>query len=235
MNIVIKNNESMASINPLGAYLEEVKEGRENILFPFTLIPDAAGDVKKRGGSHVCLPNFGAPGAFTDLSQHGYGRVKSWTVSEQEEDRLRLELDGEGRYKDLHSVLIYEIGSKELTTSLELINNGNENLEIAPGFHPYFPTPPAAETIVVNDEELRLDSLSGTLYRDHVKRLTLGEREIRFETDYLHRFAIWTDQLGDYVCVEPTYAINSFDKKPEDNYLLEPSESMRFSFTIYWD
>lgn len=234
MKISIRHANSRATVNLMGAYLEELEEAATPILFPYNLIADASGAIKKRGGSHVCLPNFGAPGRFEGLAQHGYARVREWLLLGRGEDFVRLQLKGEGAYEALVSNLTYEVGVKSLKTSLELLNIGQEPLAVAPGFHPYFPTRTYDSTLKVNGEELRLDELKGTVYRDEVKVAEMVGLQVRFETENLQRFAIWTDQLANYVCVEPTYAINSFDRNPSENLILGAEQTARFAFTIYW-
>lgn len=235
MNIRISKGNSVASINPHGAYLYEVSESGKSILFPYALIPDQSGSMKKRGGSHVCLPNFGAPGQSSELAQHGYGRVLDWTITELNSEHVRLELSGEGQYKNLKSSLSYAIADKSISVTLDLLNQGTEPLAVAPGFHPYFPTQAGEKGFKVNGEYLRLDELAGTYFRDGVSEVEFAARTLRFSTDNLNRFAIWTDQLGDYVCVEPTYSINSFDKNPSDNLMLGAGETAHFGFTLSWD
>ncbi len=234
MKITIKHANTVATINLMGAYLEELEEAATPILFPYTLLKDAFGAIKTRGGSHLCLPNFGAPGQFEGLVQHGYARLRQWLVLEQGEDFLRLQLKGEGAYEGLIANLSYEVGLKSLKTSLELLNIGREPLTVAPGFHPYFPTQSHDSSLKVNGEELRLDELEGTLFRNEVKIAEVGGVQIRFETDNLNRFAIWTDLLANYVCVEPTYAANSFDKNPSENLILGSEQTANFAFTISW-
>ncbi len=235
MNIRISKGSSIATINPHGAYLYELSESGKTVLFPYSLIPDPNGNIKKRGGSHVCLPNFGAPGPFSELAQHGFGRILDWKITELTGERVRLELLGEGQYKDLNSTLVYVIADKSITVSLVLENRGAEPLAVAPGFHPYFPTQPGEESFLVNGERLYLNELEGTVFRDNVTKVELSNRSVYFSTENMGRFAIWTDRLGDYVCVEPTYSINSFDQNPSASMSLPAGQTARFAFMLSWD
>lgn len=158
-----------------------------------------------------------------------------WSVVDLNQDRISLRLKGEGAYQHLYSLIIYELEEKSFTSKLEMLNRGLEELDVAPGFHPYFAVEPTEQGIAVDEEWHELASLSGTVFRERVRKVDFKNHTIHFDTDNINRFAIWTDQLGEYVCVEPTYAANSFSASPEQNIKLKLGESVSFSYTIRWE
>ncbi len=231
----LTRGRATAEINTMGAYVNMLRDDKKAIFYPLSEIPDAHGEIKMRGGSHVCLPNFGAPGEFRELNQHGFGRLMEWSVVDLNQDRISLRLKGEGVYQHLYSLIVYELEEKSFTSKLEMLNRGRDELEVAPGFHPYFAIDQTEQGIVVDEEWHELASLAGTVFKERVRKVDFKNHTIHFETYNINRFAIWTDQLGEYVCVEPTYAANSFSAHPEQNMKLKSGESVSFSYTVHWE
>lgn len=182
----------------------------EDVLFPRTQLKNKSGEMRTRGGLHVCLPNFGPDNKF-GLNQHGFGRESVWQVVEQSITRVVLLLEGGAKpYEKLQSTLEVVLSDRKLDSRLALKNLGDEVLEVAPAFHPYFATKKDEVSFRLDDENLQLDELEGTIFRDNVKSAKIGGRKIIFNQTNLNHFAIWTDLLGDYVCVEPSFAGNAF-------------------------
>ena len=178
-----------------GAWLLNLTDAHGDILFPKQWIETSSGK-RPRGGSHVCLPNFG-PGGNSGLPQHGFGRISSWMVVEQGVSRVTLELSGgERRYASLQSRITYALKENSLTMTLK---------------HTYRP---------------RL-----SVHSAHVERL-LAESDI---VRNLSTWALWTDNLGRYVCLEPTFAGNSFaDDNPEEEELLRAGLSKSYELQVKW-
>lgn len=208
--IELKSGETILEVDPKGAFLVSLRSFGKDILFPRTQLKNKSGEIKTRGGLHVCLPNFGPDNKF-DLNQHGFGRELTWQVIKQSANRVVLLLEGGAKpYKKLQSVLEVDLSDRKLNLKLILKNLNDEVLEVAPAFHPYFATKKDEVSFRLNDEILQLNELEGTIFRDNVKSAKIGGREIIFNQTNLNCFAIWTDLLGNYVCVEPSFAGNAF-------------------------
>ncbi len=107
----------------------------------------------KRWGLPLMIPNFSRlkQGIFqekgTTLPIHGFGRNLPWTVVEQEQDSISIQLSSN---EQTHQNYPYEftftakiVAGEEgttgtLTYTLTMENRSNEVMPIAPGFHPYF-------------------------------------------------------------------------------------------------
>jgi galactose mutarotase-like enzyme len=108
-------------------------------------------------------------------------------------------------------------------------------LRVAPGFHPYFAVEPSETSVKVNDRAYELNTLAGTEFMvADTARLRTSTRDISITQENLTTWAIWTDKLGNYVCVEPTFCGNRFlgDERPDE--LLAPGETKQYSITISW-
>lgn len=233
--ITLKHDLAHAVINPdNGAWVSELSVGSEQILFPRTDLKDADGGLKARGGMHVCLPNFG-PGGESGLVQHGFGRTSTWSVIQQNESSVLLELTATDEYAGLIAELEYSAERNLFVARLSLTNRGSTPLRVAPGFHPYFALEPSETTVTVNGELFKLSEIAGTEYRRaNSAKLLTAKRHITLTTENLSTWAIWTDQLGSYVCVEPTFGGNRFLEPEQPDEQLAPSETKTYSVRIAW-
>jgi len=219
-----------------GAWLTNLSDENGDILYPKRLLEGEDGSKKARGGCHVCLPNFGA-GGESGLMQHGFGRTSLWSVANQTETSAQLTLQGDsGEYASLDSTLTYKLEGTSITITLQLKNSGDKMLRVAPGFHPYFILSPDEKTINIDDQPYELDDLAGTLFVEgQTKELALMKRHLHLSSDNLSTWAVWTDQLANYVCVEPTFDGPTFiHNQPAENENLQPGTANTYSHTISW-
>lgn len=233
--ITLTSGSAHAVVNPDGAWVGELGTNGDNILFPLSVLTNKAGEQKARGGMHVCLPNFG-PGGESGLAQHGFGRISTWTVLQQDESIVVLRLESrETGYAGLEATLTYELEDDSFAARLELTNRSSEPMRVAPGFHPYFALGSSEKKVWVNNERYELDNLEGTEYEVATKaELRTQKHVLTLLQENLTTWAIWTDQLGPYVCVEPTFGGNRFlePKKPDEQ--LASEEKKTYSLWIEW-
>lgn len=231
----IISGSTAALIDPKGGYVASLKNEKGYILFPRKIYTDVNGSHKVRGGSHVCMPNFG-PSLHSDLPQHGYGRISNWRSVLESPDEALLVLDtgGAGPYKNVRTELHYEITENSFEMVLIAFNYGKTVARFAPGFHPYFALG-SDRTARLDGKLLALDKLSDTKFFDGPKHVieTNGQK-FTIESSELQRWAVWTDQLGGYVCVEPTLDGYAFLEPPTDDQIIRGGVSRIYSCTISW-
>ncbi len=224
-------SEATFAIDTTGAYITELVVDGQPVLF--TRQPIGS---KLRGGSHVCLPNFG-PDASGSLAQHGFGRTVEWELTRDEPAVKELTLPSStGAYAGLQATLHYACDESSMLMRLVVSNAGDQPLRVAPAFHPYFAVPKDSD-VRLNGELLDLSAYAGTEYIEGaVHMLQIDGRTLRLCSDELTVWALWTDQAGDYFCVEPSLAGQSFstDAKPGPRELLRPGELRTYNFTIGW-
>ena len=235
MEVEIQNDNTKAIIDPHGAWLTNLSNEYGDIIFPKRNLTGEDGSVKQRGGSHVCLPNFG-PGGASGQPQHGFGRVMDWELTDKTDSSVLLTLrGGEGDYDNMESVLAYQLGDDRLVMTLEVVNNGSADLRVAPAFHPYFALIDEGEVTIDGTKEPLEDLAEAQFFKGTMHTLDVAGRTLALTSDKLQTWAKWTDQLGKYVCVEPSLGGFTFLKDtPEDGEILEPGESKTYTFTISW-
>jgi galactose mutarotase-like enzyme len=103
----------------------------------------------RRWGMPLMIPNFSRlkQGIFqekgTTLPIHGFGRILPWTVTEQDQASVTIQLTSDEHTRPQYP---YEFtftarivaGEGTLTYTLTMENRNAESMPIAPGFHPYF-------------------------------------------------------------------------------------------------
>ena len=232
MNITLHTGTTTATITTSGAYITSLADERGDVFYPLQQLTTSDGERKTRGGCHVCLPNFD-PGGASGLAQHGFGRTSQWQVVEHTSDRVELMLQGSDAYAGLESRLVYTVAEHQLAMQLTLANVGEEELLVAPAFHPYFAYDGA---LVLDGQSLTdLTPLAETIFVDGLTRqLATGQRTITLQSEELPRWAIWTDELGPYLCVEPTHSGNSFADSPSRATVLVPGQTAQYGVRVGW-
>ncbi len=232
MNITLHTGTTTATITTSGAYITSLADEHGDVFYPLQQLTTSDGERKTRGGCHVCLPNFG-PGGASGLAQHGFGRTSQWQVVEHTSDRVELMLQGSDAYAGLESRLVYTVAEHQLAMQLTLANVGEDELLVAPAFHPYF----AYDGMLVLDGQPLADlaPLAETIFVDGLTRqLATGLRTITLQSEGLPRWAVWTDELGPYLCVEPTHSGNSFADSPSRATVLVPGQTAQYDVRVGW-
>lgn len=227
----LNNNFLQLEIDPQGAYITSFKAEDQDIFFPRTQL-DYNGTSKNRGGSHVCLPQFGAAGEF-NLKSHGFGREILWQVESQTEDNLTiLASKVAGEYEELESRLSFALVNSELEIILSVKNNGENPLAVSPAFHPYFNVADQEE-IKIDGETIDIteDKFADSVYVNSPKLVETELFSLELEYENLPVTVLWTDKKADYFCIEPTYNSISFSKG--EGYLtLGAGESATFKYKV---
>lgn len=234
--IELQNNATKATVDPQGAWLAQLSDEKGDILFPRRSFTTPSGDTKLRGGCHVCLPNFG-PGGQSGLTQHGFGRIVLWKRGESAQNEVTLLLEqGPGEYESLSSKLTYILSEMHLAVKLTLTNQGTTPLRVAPGFHPYFTVSKGTNTITANQTAHTLNELAETRFiNTEAVALEGAARHLSLTSWALPTWALWTDLLGSYICVEPTVDGFSFlEQAATPAETLAAGASQTYQFEARW-
>lgn len=235
MEVELVHGTTKAIVDPRGAYLTNLSNENGDLFYPRRNLTTLDGAVKLRGGCHVCLPNFG-PGGTSNQPQHGFGRTSTWEVTDKTENGIILTLAaGEGEYRDLATVLTYQLADNMILMGCEVTNNGEAALRVAPGFHPYFSLTGEGDVEIDGQKELLDDLAEARFIEGDRHELKTAARSFTMSSTNLPVWAEWTDQLGKYVCVEPTQGGFTFlEDTPSPAEMLQPGESKTYKVSITW-
>lgn len=231
--VVLQNNQARVLIDSYGAWLRELSFAGKNLLYPARQTGTKTdGQPVIRGGSHVCVPNFG-PDASGALPQHGYGRLVSWEVVLKTPDTVVLRAPlGSGAYSMLESELHYELHDDSLVCTLHCRNNGTEALAVSPGFHPYFASAKGVTEIGIGQYKFDARSLGEAMIcESNEGDIAIGNNRFRLQQENLSAWVVWSDAPDAYVCVEPTSAGFAF-RDGRGVIMLAPGESKQWSMII---
>jgi glucose-6-phosphate 1-epimerase len=235
MEVELTHGTTKAIVDPKGAYVTNLSDDNGDVLFPKRNLTASDGSVKVRGGCHVCLPNFG-PGGESGQPQHGFGRTSDWEVTDKTENGIILTLArGEGEYEDMATVLAYQLADDMIRMTCEVTNNGTVPLRVAPAFHPYFSLTGEKEVEIDESKELLDDLAEAQFFEGATHTLKTAARTFKMTSTELPMWAKWTDQLGKYVCVEPSQGGFTFlNTEPTETEMLAVGASKTYGVSITW-
>ena len=218
-------------VSPEGAYLTRLEDDTGlPILAPQALLGEAQ---KRRGGCHVCLPYFG-PDAL-GRPQHGFGRDLEWRIEENEGSTtayFETEVPG---WEGFRAQIDYTAGERDFTMKLRVFNGGTEPQRVSPGFHPYFAL--SSNTAEFDGAPLNANEFGEAQFVEgSTHTFKTDTHTLTLHSDELTTWALWSDRVGDYFCVEPTFRgpSHAAGTEPLDGELIAPGEERLYTFTISW-
>jgi galactose mutarotase-like enzyme len=217
--------------------------------------PTDTGNVK-RWGLPLMIPNFSRlkDGIFkekgTTLPIHGFGRNLPWTMVEMGDTHLAMQLtSSEATLPDYPFEFMFTaniaVGEGALTYTLTMENRSNEDMPIAPGFHPYFAVTQAEKANVVTDGPPGFDGHAFDWvehipdnpypfpHRVTVRFPAIGTviiTEVPQNGKYaLSNMQVWSESPGkpdhDFICFEPTVGSEDALNRPADRLTIEPQST----------
>lgn len=238
----LRNGDHSVLVSPQGGSILQWQYKEHMILGPARMVR-IGDELKTRGESHWCYPNFGTPPPeWAILGKHGpfrkllleprFGQTFQSARFEKKEDR------SQGSEMEVS----YDIGLDGLQAKFSVHHTGAATVPILPAFHPYFAVPPEPEkglwvvmgenrysTITFSTHKCgasRIGPEARIVERDeHLIEVVIGEIcrvKLDLPDDCTH-IAIWSDHPASYVCVEPIFGKPGTFGKPEGRWL-EPGE-----------
>ncbi|MDO5018602.1 MAG: aldose epimerase [Lagierella massiliensis] len=229
MKIVLQNNKINVKINSLGAYVEKFSFDSKPIFYPKSQIT-IQGKVKTRGGMHPCCPNFSVD-EISDLPSHGFIRDLEFEVLYLSNEFVKLKSIGIGNYKNVDFFIEYSINENSLNAQLRVKNKSDHAVPLAPAFHPYF----YLENFKVDiaNFEIKKDKLPQTQFLEtNSVQFSCNGKNLSIRGENVNVFAIWSDSIDKYLCIEPTYNGVAFVKNSKNIYYLNPDKEFFQKITI---
>lgn len=257
--ITIKNNESEATINEIGAYLEKLTLNKKEILLPGNI------NNPTHGGMAILIPFAnrvkGAEYEFNNRKYflkknkegnaiHGLVLDKKFNILNYRENSVSLTytLENEGYPTKLEIKLKYSIGNSNLKTEFFIANKGNVNAPLVVGAHPYFLfekyweiNPKKAKKCILinkipNGEFIDYEIYGNIEYDDcfyigNIVELKSNDRALMIETVDMPYFQIYTGVKG-AIALEPMSGAPDAYHNKIGLYIIKPSEIKYYSFII---
>ena len=210
---------------------------------------------RPRCGIPFLFPVFGRTpeDSIYPMEIHGFGHTSVWSVLEQTDEMLRLELKADEKTRNVYPFefrveLVFSIKEGKLQIHQTYENIGTEDMPFAFGFHPYFAVEPTEVKVEV-DADLEMDMSTGkpVPVKNNSVQMVFPEgapesgafflqakneaiihrrdgKQLHMEFDEsFNRLVLWAVRGKRFLCVEP---INSSPNGlvTGDCYILKPNE-----------
>lgn len=215
----LRKGDHSVLVSPVGGSILQWQYREKTILGP-TGISRIDGDLKKRGETHWCFPNFGSVPEKSTLKfqKHGFLRDTLLNTNRLLNDSVRFEK--EEALSEINTSLIIDVLVDEhgVRSSLCALNKGEYKVPLLPALHPYFKTPKDGLSIIIGgsvvaqvlpeassgDVSLMPRILERNGRRVYIKLHGIGQVNMQLRNHCTH-IVIWSDNPTQYVCVEPIY------------------------------
>lgn len=220
-----------ATIDTTGAWVTSLSSAQDYVFFPRDLVPTEDG-LKLRGGMHLCSPYFGKDPLGVG-PQHGSARIQDWQVTDSgiRYVRLRQVIDT-GNYDGLSQNLATQVVDiadlQVLATQLSISNQGDRDMFVAPGMHPYFSGPAKFDEC---HSEAAKDMRSNRTDSYSTRTIDLASGlSVAMVSRNVPNTVAWSDNPAEYHCIEPV-ALELADD-PERSEVLRPGESRSYAVSM---
>lgn len=220
---------------------------------------------RPRCGIPFLFPVFGRTpeGSKYPMEIHGFGHTSVWTVVEEKEDALRLELRSNEETRKIYPFefrveLLFRVKDGKLSIHQIYENTGGQDMPFAFGFHPYFAVEPTevevkvdaglemnmqtGQPVPLGNQPVRILFAAGApesgaffLQAKNEAIIMNDEKKIHMEFDEnFNRLVLWAVRGKEFLCVEP---INSSPNGlvTGDCYTLVPGEKREAKVTFYYE
>lgn len=209
MQLTSKDRQYTALVSPQGGSILQWQYQDQFILGPPEVVKKE-GELKLRGVTHPCYPNFGKPPEHKlHPGRHGWLRDRLMRVKPAEnEDGDRADFEYEGGFAEKLITSWTQVDNGGLSTGIEV--EMNERTPVLYGLHPYFAKPAGGITVDVGEESFYTGSLTtGESQIIAIKRRVIyvhlagvGRVQMNLTPNFTH-LVLWSDCLYQYLCVEP--------------------------------
>ena len=248
----LKNGDHSALVSPQGGSILQW-QWREHMILGPTHMVRVGDELKSRGESHWCYPNFGTAPPEWQAVCPKHGPFRKILLEPQFGETFQFaEFTGKPGRGGAGMKVDYNLGTDGLIAKLSVDHLGklNQRVPILPAFHPYFLVPTGLRmrlTVRMGDKELCWAGNSGScsgvskearVYErgDNLIEVTIdtvGKVTLDLPDDCTH-IVVWSDYPCSYVCVEPIFGKPGTFGKPEGRWI-DPGEriecNVRLDFT----
>lgn len=245
----LRDGEYSALVSHQGGSVNLYQHRDRTILGPARMV-EVADELKVRGETHWCLPQFGTDrrkGLQARQPQHGFLRETPLELFSHAEAFVKFDkkscMDPYDREKRLHIETGVEVRGKGLIMSLFVWNKMDVPYPVLPALHPYFSVPMGGATLRLGDEEFshrevpskaRIISGLGPYAKLSVLLHGVGLVEMVCSPACTN-VAVWSDNPREYVCIEPVFGtVGSYGEEPPEGLWLEPGQMEKWKVSFHF-
>ncbi len=246
----LKNGNHTVIATPMGGSILSWQWREHQILGPAGIVR-AGDELKPRGETHWCLPNFGSvrpETGYADFPKHGLLRETTLEVMDivtSGSSSVRFEERGEmlgwSGWSAVQAIGV-QVAVKDDGINATLRVEGekrSERIPILPGLHPYFAVPAQGLAAEMNGKLIAFVKSGATEGVGKEARMLertgevvvaldgVGHVHLDLPDDCTH-IVLWSDKPAEYVCVEPVFGTPGTYGTPEGRWL-EPGKAIRCS------
>jgi len=233
----LKNGDHSALVSPQGGSILQW-QWREHMILGPTRMVRVGDELRARGESHWCYPNFGTPPpTWATLGKHGPFR-KILLHPHLGGTFQFANFTGDSRHGGERKKVSYKLGTEGLIAKFSIDHSGKgmKRVPILPAFHPYFAVPRdgfwasmdhscIARAVPKSGNYWNVSAQANIIERTGDVAVELGgicRITLDLPDDCTH-IVIWSDDPSSYVCVEPIFGKPGTFGKPEGRWI-DPGE-----------
>ena len=243
----LRDGEYSAQASHQGGGINLYQHRGRFILGPARVV-EVERELKVRGGTHWCLPQFGPDqrvGTVDRQPRHGFLREMPLHLFASGEAFAKFEgkacVDPYDHDRHLRIETEVEVLGRGLNLSLCVWNRMEKAYPILPALHPFFAVPMGGSTLRLGSEEIShkevpskariISKLEGKL---GILLHGVGFVEIRCSPTPTN-VAVWSDNPKQYVCIEPLFASDgSYGKEAPEGLWLKPGEMQKWAVNFHF-
>ena len=234
----LKNGDHAVLVSPQGGSILQW-QWREHFILGPTRTVRVGDQLKKRGITHWCWPNFGTikePKYVNTYPQHGFLWDTVLDIAS------RSGISAEFKKPLIGPIVKISVDADTVTAFLIHKNDSGERMPVLPALHPYFAVPKAGLSINVNDVLYESRKIPSNAHPADNMRIAIPQefrknpahvdlhgigRVYLFTTENCSHVVIWSDKSSEYVCVEPIFGGAPGSYGTENGAWLEPGETFK--------
>ena len=209
----------------------------------------------------ILFPYIGAT-KFSSRTRHGLVRDIDFSIVDQGEDFIKLQLNLESIWKNIKLTVSYKLDKEKLIANFSIMNKTHETIDFKLGWHPAFnlahdisnyriePTMNSCqlnkkglitgEKINFNNTLLNNDYFQkhDTIIFDEIKDVILksNKQEIKMKSNF-EVLGIWKPPHANFICIEPWSNLpENVDEKLDKFSKIKPKEKLKYKVetSIKW-
>ncbi len=238
-----RDGDNLVVVTPQGGSVLSWQRHEHQILGPARMVR-VGNNLKLRGETHWCFPNFGPVPAEVLIVSPQHGGLRDFLMEATASPMPLIPRGSRARFERANVAAGVSIMNDQLHVWLTGSNKTKERMPVLPALHPYFAVPPGgfwasmdhkcfARVDRTKQMSENISGVAKVIPRTGSVSVELGGigRIAMTLPNHCTHIVVWSDKPQEYVCVEPVFGTpGTFGK--EEGQWLEPGEGMACEVTF---